>query len=400
MTSSVGQNAPRPLDGVLVVELASNVAGPFTGLVLRDLGARVLKIENPARGDDVRGWPPYRDGQSAPFAALNRGKSSVALDVTSHSGREAMLRLVAGADVFIESLRPGKADQLGLGFTDLEAANPRLVYCSISGFGRGGPRGGEAGFDAIVQAYSGLMDLTGYPDGPPARVGTGIIDFGTGLWAAIGILAALSRRNATGRGGRVEGVLLGTAVGLLMHHIASVTMAGKVPTRAGTAQHNAAPYEAIPAADGLFMVGVTNDSLWRRLCIGLSCSELVGDPRFADNAGRVANRDALIDLLSAAVGTRTAADAVARLRQAGVPASEIRSIGSLPDDEQVVALGLIQEFAGGERLAVSPIFLDGRAPDLVGAAVPDLGATTNAVLREIGYSESDLSQLRATGVIR
>jgi CoA:oxalate CoA-transferase len=388
-----------PLSGVLVVELASNIAGPFTGLILRDLGARVVKIEKPQGGDDIRAWPPYRDGISAPFAALNRGKESVAVDVSTHAGRDVMHSLVARADVFVQSLRPGTADRLGLGSEALMALNRMLVYCSISGFGRSGPRGGDAGFDAIVQAYSGLMNLTGHPDGEPARVGTGVIDFGTGLWAAVGVLATLQRRAATQMGGEVEATLLGTGVGLMMHHIASVTMTGVVPGRAGTAQHNSAPYEAIRAKDALVMIGVTNESLWLRLCQALDCEPLLKDGRFSTNTNRIANRDDLVDLLSDAVAHVSAAEVVNTLRASGVPASEIRSIADLPDDEQVRAMGLVQTLEGGERLAASPVCLDGQPPDLSGVVVPTLGSATNTVLADVGYSQAELAEMRNAGII-
>jgi crotonobetainyl-CoA:carnitine CoA-transferase CaiB-like acyl-CoA transferase len=382
-----------PLEGVRVVELGANVAGPFTGLVLRDLGADVVKIENPDAGDVVRGWPPHAGEVSTTFAALNRGKRSVALDLRAEAGRAAMERVLATADVFVESLRPGKADALGFGYKRLSAVNPRLVHCGISGFGSVGPKGGEPGFDAIVQAYSGLMDITGHADGPPARVGTGIVDFGTGVWAAVGVLSALYRREQTGRGGQVEVALLGGAVGFLMHHIASVTMAGVVPQRIGTAQHNSAPYEAIMAADGQVMVGVTSQPLWARICNALGVPELEQDPRFATNADRVRNRERLVPLLSAGVSDLSAADAVERLRAAGVPAAAIRGVDALPGDPQVAALDLVQATADGRRLAVTPARLEGQMPQLGNVTVPELGAHTEAVLREAGLTDAEIAIL-------
>jgi CoA:oxalate CoA-transferase len=390
--------AQTPLDGVVVAEIASNVAGPYTGLLLRDLGARVIKIENPRTGDDVRGWPPYCQGMSAPFAAFNRGKESVGLDFTTPAGLEVMHRVCAGADVLVESVRPGRLDVHGLGADKVLELNPKLVYCSISGFGRRGPLGGEPGFDAIVQAYSGLMNLTGHAGSPPARVGTGVIDIGTGLWAALGIVAALTRRAITGRGGRVESTLLGTASGLMMHHLASVTMADHVPTRAGTAQHNTAPYEAIHAQDGPVMIGVTNQSLWERVCDALECSHLLADPRFRTNSDRVDHRDDLVHLLSATVSDRLADDVAEMVRAAGVPASKIRSVADLPTDPQIVAMDLIQETAAGARLPVSPILFEGRPADITGAVVPELGSATDTVLKELGYDHGERAKLRETGV--
>ena len=389
-----------PLNGITVVELASNMAGPFAGVLLRDLGARVIKIEHPVRGTTFRGWPPFGRDHSAAFAAFNRGKESVALDIRTAAGQEAVLRIAASADVLLESMRPGKMDALGLGSDVLCELNPKLVYCSISGFGRRGPRGGEAGFDAIVQAYSGLMDLTGHITGPPARVGTGVIDEGAGLWAALGVVAALASRGVTGNGCRVESTLLGAASGLMMHHIASVTMASHVPERAGTAQHNTAPYEAIFAQDAPVMIGVTNQSLWERVGEALDCEELIGDPRFRTNANRVANRTELTQLLSGAISHLTAAEVAQKLRTAGVPSSEIRGIGDLPGDEQVIAMELIQPIESGERLPVSPVMFDGNPASLSGLQIPEIGSSTDMVLREVGYDDESMADLRNSGSIR
>lgn len=388
-----------PLEGIRVVELASNIAGPFGTLVLEDLGATVLKIERPGSGDDVRAWPPFQDGTSAPFAAMNRGKRSVAVDVKAAEGAALVRRLLETADAFVVSLRPGKAEKLSLGWPSLRQTHPHLVYCEISGYGPVGPNAAEPGYDAILQAYSGLMDLTGHADGPPARVGTGVIDFGTGMWAALGVVAALHRRNQTGRGGQVQPSLLGTATGFLMHHIASMTMGGVVPKRIGTAQHNTAPYEAITARDGLVMVGVTSQALWRTLCAALDCADIIEDPRFATNQLRVANRGDLVRALSARVADRDAADVRDLLTAAGVPCSRIRSVEALLDDEQVAALGLLQVTESGERLAVSPVAIDGEIADLGDKLTAMLGADTDQVLRDLGCSAEELAALRDRGVI-
>ncbi len=241
------QISGKPLVGLTVLDLTSNIAGPSATLILADLGARVIKVEPPG-GDASRSWYPHTDNESAVFAAYNHGKQSVIVDAKSVSGRELLCRLVERADVFVESMRPGKADALGLGWSQLSAINPRLIYSSINAFGSDGPMAGVAGFDAIMQAYSGLMDLTGYADGAPARVGGSVIDVGTGMWAAVEILAALLQRQQTGRGSLASTAMLGTATSFVMHHLASVWMAGVTPHRQGTAQHNFAPYQAIKAA--------------------------------------------------------------------------------------------------------------------------------------------------------
>jgi CoA:oxalate CoA-transferase len=388
-----------PLAGIRVVELASNIAGPFAGLVLADLGASVVKLERPGGGDVVRAWPPFGQGVSAAFAAMNRGKKSVAIDIKTEAGVGVARRLLANTDVFIVGMRPGKAGNSGLGWEDLRDTHPQLAYCEITGYGPTGPLAGEPGYDAILQAYSGLMDVTGYPDGPPARVGTGVIDFGTGMWAALGAVTVINRRAQTGRGGLVQPSLLGTSIGFLMHHIASITMAGVAPGRIGTAQHNAAPYEALRAADGLVMVGVTSPSLWSALCGALGCSELVTDPRYGTTEARVRNRDQLVTDLTERIGQRTAAETVDLLKAVGVPTSVIRPLSTLVDDEQVAAMEVLQATAAGQRLAVTPLPIDGDQADLSGATVPRLGEHTDEVLSELGWTPEELATLHEQGVV-
>jgi crotonobetainyl-CoA:carnitine CoA-transferase CaiB-like acyl-CoA transferase len=390
-----------PLTGVQVVELASNVAGPFATTILHDLGATVTKIERLRTGDVVRAWPPFDDsGRSAPFTALNRGKRSLEVDVATSEGRQIIGDLLARSDVFVTSLRPGKLDALGLGTVRLAESHPSLVVCEISGYGPTGPLAQRAGYDAILQAFSGIMAITGHPDGPPARVGTAMLDCGTGMWAAMGCVCALLRRTATGAGGVVHPSLLGTAIGFLTHHIAAITMADVEPQRIGTAQHNTAPYEALTAADGPVMVGVSSEALWHRLCEALSCPELIADLRFASNSARVANRTLLVEMLNAAISGIDALAVVTRLRAAGVPASRIRSPRALLDDEQVDVLGLIQNSGVGARLATAaPVLFDGELVNLAELLPPTLGEHTTAVLTEIGRSEEEIHRLREAGAI-
>ncbi|WP_033295672.1 CaiB/BaiF CoA transferase family protein [Amycolatopsis jejuensis] len=389
-----------PLAGVRVVEFASNVAGPYAGLVLQDLGAEVLKVERPGSGDVVRGWPPFSRTQvSAPFTAINRGKKSIVLDLKSGQGRELLHTLLADADVFISSLRPGKAADLSVDATTLRSTHPRLVVSEISGYGPRGPLGGEPGYDAILQAFSGIMDVTGHPDGPPARVGTAMLDFGTGMWAAMGAVAALFQRSDSGTGASVQASLLGTASGFLMHHIASVTMADVHPARIGTAQHNSAPYEALTAADGQVMVGVTSVELWRSLCSALGRTDLIDDPRFATNETRVANRGELVTALNDALTGRDAESVVKDLKSAGVPASVIRTVGDLAHDEQAIEAGYLQKTADGSRLATSPVIIDDRLAELDTQRAPHLGEHTEEILRMIGKRPDEIGELRSNGII-
>jgi crotonobetainyl-CoA:carnitine CoA-transferase CaiB-like acyl-CoA transferase len=386
------------LSGIRVLDLTSNVAGPFGTLILRDLGADVVKVESPA-GDTVRGWPPFTaDGRSTTFAALNRGKRSVALDLKDPDGRRLLLDLAAHADVLVESMRPGVLDRLGLSWDVLHAANPRLVYTSISAFGGVGPFADRPGYDAIIQAYSGIMSLTGEKDGPPVRVGTGVIDMGTGMWAALATIAALRQREVTGTGVRVSATLLGTAVGFLFHHLASIELAGVTPRRVGTAQHNTAPYEAIPAADGFVMVGAANDTLWRRFCDALGDDGRLRDsPLFTTNADRVRNRDRLVALAGELAGELTAEELAARFAKAGVPASAVRDTAELLDDPQVHAMELLAPW-GEQRLGVVPVSMDGRTSTLDGSLAA-LGAHGREVLTDLGVPGERIDELARRGTV-
>ena len=378
-----------PLDGVTVVDLTVNIAGPSATLMLADLGARVIKVEPPG-GDISREWTPRDEqGVSTVFSAFNRDKESIVIDAKTAEGRRDIRRLVADADVFVESMRPGKAAALGLGWEELSALNERLVYCSVNAFGDVGPLAGVAGFDAVIQAYSGLMELTGYPDGEPARVGGAVVDVGTGTWAALGVVAALLQRERDGRGRRVQMTLLGTAIGYMMHHLLSARLAGVEPKRLGTAQHNFAPYQAIRAADGMVMIGVNSDPMWRRATLALDAEHLMEDPRFVDNGSRNRHRPALIAEIEACIAQMPADMVVERLMQATVPASVVRSIGSLVEDAQLEAMGLWGTTSSGVALPRTPV-ADPRVP--IGE-VPQLGQHSESILAEIAGGDGQVDEL-------
>lgn len=387
------------LTGVTVVELTANVAGPYSALVLSDLGARVLKVESPGAGDVVRKWPPFYEQGSTSFAGLNRGKASVAIDLKSDQGADIARRLISNSDVFLESLRPGAVTRLGLGWPTMSELNPRLVYCSLSAYGDVGPLAGEPGFDAIIQAYTGLMDLTGHPDGEPARVGTGIVDFGAGLWAALSVIGGLLQRERTGQGCRVESTMLGSAIGFLMHHLAAVEHAQASPTRIGTAQHNTAPYEAVRTQDGTIMVGVSNDALWLRFVAAIDRDDVLAkDERFTTNASRVENRKALVAVIESLLADVTAEQACARLAQHGIPSSQIRKVSALAGDAQADALGLWQTDPTGHRFPVMPVRVNGHTPGLR-SSVPELGGATAEILAELAITADEIADLAARGVI-
>ena len=384
----------RPLEGITVVDFTSNIAGPSATLVLADLGARIIKVEPPG-GDVSRTWTPQADGIATVFAAFNRGKESIVIDGKHADGRRLMHRMVATADVFIESMRPGKAGALGLGWDELHAINPRLIYCSINAFGDVGPMAGAAGFDAIIQAYSGLMHLTGYPDANPARVGGAVIDVGTGMWGALGILGALLQRQQDGCGRQVPVTMLGTAVGFMMHHLTSTRLAGVEPQRLGTAQHNFAPYQAVRTADQMVMLGINSDAMWLRAATILGNAELGRDPRFATNAARMKNIAELVVAIELLTEMLPADEVVARLTKANVPTSVVRTLGALAVDPQLDALGMWGTTARGSILPRTPVADVSRT---IGD-VPRPGEHTRSILRGLGLSEAETTALETNCVI-
>ena len=305
----------RTLQGMRVLDVTTSIAGPYCGQILAALGADVVKVERPDTGDDGRAWgPPFWAGEGTMFLSANAGKRSLALSLRDPRGRDALLRLADRADVFLQSLRPGLAEELGLGPEPLRARNPRLVYCSVGAYGRTGPLASEPGYDALMQAAGGLISVTGEPGRPGVRVGTSTIDQGTGAWAAIGVLAALLDRERTGEGSVVDVSLYETAIGYLGYHLVGYLADGTVPRGDGTRFPMVAPYEVLPTRDGALMVAAGNDRLFKALCAVLDVPDLVDDPRFRTNADRVGNRDALAALLAERLATR-------RLRRPGTSAS-------------------------------------------------------------------------------
>ena len=373
-SDSAGQGGAeaKPLAGLRVLELARILAGPWIGQALADLGADVVKIERPGGGDDTRSWgPPFvedRDGGSlsaAYFHAANRGKRSVAADFETPAGQALIRDLAARADVLIENFKVGGLVKYGLDHASLTALNPRLVYCSITGFGQTGPSASRAGYDFMIQGLGGLMDLTGAPEGEPQKVGVAVADIFTGVYGVVGILAALRRRDATGQGGHLDMALLDTQVGVLANQGMNYLVSGRSPTRMGNAHPNIVPYQVFPVADGHVIVAVGNDGQFARLVRVLGRPDLAADPRFATNPLRVANRAALVPLLTGLTLVISRHDMLARLEEQGVPCGPINTVEDVFADPQVVARGMrvdlaAPDAAGGTIPTIaSPIVLDG-----------------------------------------
>lgn len=388
----------RPLTGLTVIDLTRVLSGPYCTMLLADMGARVIKIEQPGRGDDTRGWgPPFVNGESAYFLSINRNKESLALDLKQPAARRALDALLDRADVLVENFRPGTMERLRLGYEAVTASRSRLVYCSISGFGQTGPRRDEPGYDAVVQAEGGLMSITGPPDGPPYRLGVAISDIAAGLFAAQGITLALYARERTGRGQRVDVGMLDTTAALLTYQAAIYFATGTAPGRLGNRHPTIVPYETFTASDGEFVVAVGNDEQWIRFCGAIGLPALGEDPRFATNRSRVEGYETLRPLLAERLASGTRSAWVGRLKAAGVPCGSVRDIGEVLQDRQVEARGMVATVehltAGALRVLGVPIKLSD-TPGAVETPPPALGQHTRTILRDdVGMSEEEIDRI-------
>jgi len=396
-----------PLDGLLVLDLSRVLAGPYCTMQLGDLGARVIKIEQPGRGDDTRAWgPPFVGRESAYFLSVNRNKESLALDLKHPRARPILDALLSRADVVVENFRPGTMERLGLGYAAIAARYPRIVYCSISGFGQTGPRRAEPGYDAMMQAEGGLMSITGAADGPPFRLGVAIGDIATGMFAVQGILAALFARERSaqaGRGQHLDIAMLDAVTALLTYQASIAFTTGGTPARMGNRHPSIAPYDTFAAADGDFVLSVGNDDQFRRLARVLGRDDLAADPRFATNADRVMNYDALRRDLSPGLAARTRRDLLKVLTAAGVPSGAVRSVTEALADPQLAAREMIVPLehltAGPIRVIGTPLKLSG-TPAAVRTPPPALGQHTRAILgNDVGLKASEIESLLHAGVI-
>lgn len=392
-----------PLAGVTVLEVGVFMAAPFATLQLADLGADVLKVEDPDGGEPVRGTGPFVEGHSSPFLRLNRSKRSVAIDLKSDGGREAFLRLATRADVLVENLRPGAMRRLGLSYDEVRAANQGIVYASASGFGQDGPLADRPGLDIMAQARGGLMSITGAPDGPPVKVGVPLCDLTCGLYAALAVTAALRERDRSGEGQYIDVSLLESAVSLAVWEAGRYFATGEVGRPLGSAHQSQAPYQAVRTSDGWVTLGAITPRTWVSLCEALGLEELLDDERFGDSSSRHERRAELIPLVEGQTAELSTSEVVSRLERVGVPCAPIADYGEVFTDEHLVTRGFFWDaphpVAGAVRQVGSPMRFSRTPPHRAGAG-PVLGADTRAALREAGYTEEDVDALVAAGQVK
>jgi crotonobetainyl-CoA:carnitine CoA-transferase CaiB-like acyl-CoA transferase len=393
---------PLPLAGVRVLDVSQVMAGPFASMLLGDMGADVIKIEPPGGGDQSRGAMGFRlkGTDSLGFINMNRNKRSVALNLKSDAGRRVFYKLVESADILVENYRPGAVRKLGIDFATLKAINPRLVYASISGFGQTGPWRQRPGFDLIAQAMSGIMSVTGDPQGPPAKAGVPVADIGCALFAVYGILSAYIACQRSGQGQHVDASLFEAGIAFSIWDISEFWGTGKVPTKLGTANRMSAPYQAVRASDGYFVIGANNNRLWRSLCELIGRDDLASDPRFTDIADRLANRATLIEELQKVFVTRPIGEWVERMLAVGIPASPILDYAQALDNEHSRERHVVMEIdhpvEGKVRTIGFPVKLSA-TPQQVRLAPPLLGADTEAILEELGIDAEARAKLGADG---
>jgi formyl-CoA transferase len=395
---------PGALTGIRVLDLSRVLAGPYCTMFLGDFGAEVVKIEQPGVGDDTRGWgPPFAGAESAYFLCVNRNKKSLTVDLKRPAGKELMRRMAQTADVLIENFRPGTMERLGLGESDLRKTNPRLIYASLSAFGADGPMSHWPGYDLIVQAWGGLMSITGAPDGEPTKVGVAIIDIVAGLMLGKAICAALYAREKSGVGQKIDTSLLEAQVACLVNAGGNYLIGGQTPRRFGNAHPSIVPYQSFKTADGYLVVGVASETIWQRFCPAIGRSELAADQRFAKNAQRVEHRAELVQILAEVFSQRDTRTWSKILQDAGVPSAPVQTVDQVFNDPQVLHRGMLAAMehptAGRVRMAGIPVKFSA-TPARLRLPPPRLGEHTESVLQDwLGMSPDDIALLRDEGAV-
>lgn len=390
------------LNNIKVVDLTRTLAGPFSTMMLGDMGAEVIKIEEPENGDETRSWTPFWNGESSVFVAFNRNKRGISVNLKEQEGIDLVLSLVKDADIVVESFRAGALDRMGLGYADIKAINPDIIYCSISGYGRTGPLANKPGYDLLIQAYSSLMNLTGETDGMPMRVGFSLVDLFTGMMAYGSMMTALYHRNVTGKGQWIEAALLDGQVAAMSYHGTAYLATGIDPLRMGSGHPSLVPYQSFGGSDGNFILGVANAGLWQRFCNAIEHPELLEDPRFRTNDDRVANRSECVQALNNIFGGNTVSYWVEKISEAGVPCGPINQVSDVVNDPHVLSRDMISGIEHPNipdlRFPGSPLKLT-ETPPTIRRAPPLLGQHNEEILNELGYSLELIDSLRGRGVI-
>jgi crotonobetainyl-CoA:carnitine CoA-transferase CaiB-like acyl-CoA transferase len=392
-----------PLTGLTVVDLTRVLAGPYCTMLLGDMGAEVIKIERPDGGDDTRGFgPPYLNGESAMFLAINRNKKSITLDLKLPEAKTIFSKLLERADVVVENFRPGTMAKLGFDYAAVHRLHPRMIYCSISGFGQTGPYADRGGYDTIAQAMSGIMSATGHPDMPPAKAGVPIADIGTGMFAAFGIVCAYIARQRTGEGQFIDTSLLETSIALSLVESATFLAGGELPSPLGSTHRRNAPHGAFRVKDGYIAIAADSAHFWKRFCQVLGLEPLLDDPRFKTNAARVANKQLLQDLIERVTLTREGTYWLERLQAAEIPCGPVNSYAEVFQDPHVLAREMLAEVhhpvAGAVKMTGINVKLS-QTPGAVHLPAPTLGQHTREVLHTLGYTDGEINHLKTAGVI-
>lgn len=392
----------KALSGFKVIDVSRLLTGPYCSMLLADLGADVTKIEVPGRGDDARLFGPFAQGESGYFMTLNRNKRGMTLDLRRPEGRAVFTDMIASADVLLENFTAGTMEEWGLGYEDLKKLNPRLVYASITGFGRFGPYAQRVAFDAIAQAMGGLMSITGYPDKPPTRVGTSLGDINAGVFTAVGILAALLQRSRTGEGQQIDISMHDCIFAILENAVTRYTIGGQNPARIGSRHASVAPYDVFKASDGHVIIACANQATWERLCVAMDKKHLITDTRFLLNDNRATNITDLSEIINTWAGSHTLQEILTLLEGHSVPAAPILTIADLADNPHLKARNMLIEtahpVAGKVIIPGNPIKLSA-SPDTIETPAPVLGQHTEEILTELGYPPEKIAALRQSGIL-